>query len=91
VLPVSVDEMFDDPELVPTSTTYDVGEPDAAVQVNVTVDPLMDAAKFPGAAGDVHGPGGGGGGGVGVLDTVIVISFDAALDPIALAARTRTK
>jgi len=89
-LPVSVDEIFAAPELVPSSTMYDVGEPDAAPHVSVTVELLTDAVKFCGAPGDVHGPGGGGGG-AGVFETVTVISVDAALDPMLFAARTRTK
>src|SRR5437773_2140633 len=90
VLPVSVDAMFDAPELVPTSTMYAAGESEAALHVSVTVVPLTETVKFCGAPGDVHGPGGGGGGG-GVFETVTVISFDAALDPMLFAARTRTK
>jgi hypothetical protein len=92
VMTADVDVLLDEavpvaPELVPTSTVYDVGDPDAAAHVNVTVLPLTDAVRFCGEPGDVHGPGGGGGG----LETVTVISLDGALVPLPFAARTRTK
>ena len=55
--------------------------------------PPAATASVCGAAGTEQGPGVGVGVGVGagVFEMVTVISFDAALDPMPFAARTRTK
>ena len=75
---------MDAPEDVPTSTMYDVGEPDAAPHDNATLEPLTAAVRLPGTDGEVHG--------VGVDDGLVKLaSFDAAPEPPAFAARTRTK
>jgi hypothetical protein len=81
VLPVSCDATLDAPDEVPTSTRYDVGEPDAAPHESVTVVPFVAADTLKGAEGAVQGG----------APMVSVTSFDAALDPPVLAARTRTK
>ena len=80
VFPVSLDAMFEAPELVPISTTYDVGDPLAALHEMLMVDPLTAAATPLGADGDVHG-----------AVIVNVTSFDAVPVPHAFFALTRAK
>ena len=84
VLPVFCEATLDAPEDVPTSTMYDVGEPDAAPHDNATLEPLTAAVRLPGTDGEMHGVGGDD-------ELVKVASFDAALEPPEFAARTRTK
>ena len=51
--PVSLDAMFDAPDVEPSSTTYDVAV-DAPVHARVTLVPLTVALSADGAAGTVH-------------------------------------
>ena len=86
VLPVFCEATLDAPEDVPTSTMYAAGEPDAAPHDNATLEPLTVATTLTGTAGSTHGVG------VGVDEGLVKLaSFDAALEPPAFAARTRTK
>src|SRR5262249_29710476 len=83
-LPVSITVTSAPPGFDPASSTYDAA-PAVASHPSVTVEPLTSNASPPGAAGDVsHG----------AIDPAVpptTPSFEGALDPASLAARTRTK
>ena len=80
VLPVSVDAMFDAPELVPISTMYEVGEPAAAFHERKIDEPFTVAVKPVGGDGTVHG-----------AEIVNVTSFEAVPVPQAFFPLTRAK
>lgn len=84
VLPVENAARFFSPGAEPASITYDVAAQPAlgACQVNVSVVLFTTALSALGAPGAVAQP---------PLCTVTTISFDGALVPPALRARTRTK
>jgi hypothetical protein len=83
VVPVSATTIFVPPEKLPASTTYDVGNPAEAPQINVTVEPAPLNLRPNGApGGPVHGP---------PPPTTNRISLDGGLGPKVLVARTRTK
>lgn len=68
------------PDREPASRTYDVAAPEGADHERATVAPVTALVRFPGLPGGaVHTP-----------PTVRIASFDAALVPAALPARTRT-
>ena len=69
------------PEVVPASTMCDSGEPEAASQLSVTIEPFFKTVRLPGAPGRLQGPG----------PTVTMTSFEAVLVPVGLRALTRTK
>ena len=80
-LPLSADETFDAPAVVPTSTRYEVGAPAGADQDKVTVVPDADAVNPPGADGAAHG----------AAAIVNDTSFETALVPQAFVDRRRAK
>src|SRR5262245_28736778 len=84
VLPVENAVRLLRPGEEPASTTYAVaGQPPVgACQLNVSAPPLTDETRsLGGLGGPLHVP----------LPTVITISFDGEVNPLAARARTRMK